>query len=462
MYRTHWRSKIGFVLATAGSAIGLGNIWRFPYVAGQNGGGSFLLLYLLCTFGFGYFLLLGKLAFGRTAKTNIMDGFNIITQKAGKKIRPFLGKFGGFLCALNILLVGSIYTLVMGWTLSYALQSGKILFGIQSAQSLSDYFPILSQSFWIQFICGLICLICAGFIIGRGVKKGIERASLFLMPLLFLLLLFLVGRILMIPEAQKGVSFLLTPDWSKIGFTENGFQLKQFTSILLTAMGQSIYSLSLGLGVIYIYGSYVADKTNLRRSALTIVVLDTTVSFLAGLLILPAVFAFGIEPSAGPSLTFQSLPHVFNNIWGGQFFGFCFFFLLFIAALTSLISIFEPLTNLLMEKQNLSRTRATFLTTAFIAFGFSIILSSFTKTLPLSFHDKDLFTQIDFITGEYLMGLFVILTCLFIGWIGIKPILHNIGSSGMVSHTFKRYFKLTLKLIAPLILLILMLLKTFE
>lgn len=462
MYRTHWGSKIGFILATAGSAVGLGNIWRFPYVAGQNGGGSFLLLYLLCTFGFGYFLLLGKLAFGRTAKTNIADGFDAVAQKAGKKIQPFWGKFGSVLCALNIFLVGSVYALVMGWTLSYTFQSASILAGLKDASILPTYFSYLSHSFWSQFACGLICLICAGLIIGRGVKQGIERASLFLMPLLFVLLVFLVCRILLIPGAEKGIAFLFTPDWTQIGFTENGFQLKQFTSVLLTAMGQSIYSLSLGLGVIYIYGSYVADKTNLRRSALSIVALDTSVSFLAGLLVLPAVFAFGIEPSAGPSLSFQSLPYVFNNIWGGSFFGFCFFFLLFIAALTSLISIFEPLTNLLMEKQNLSRTRAAFLTTAFIAFGFSVILASFTRQLSLTINEKDLFAQTDFITGEYLMGLFAILICLFIGWIGMKPIMQNIGSTGMPSHLFKRYFKLTLKLIAPLVLLILMGLKTFE
>ncbi len=462
MYRTHWGSKIGFVLATAGSAIGLGNIWRFPYVAGQNGGGSFLLLYLICTFGFGYFILLGKLAFGRTAKTNIADGFHTVAQKAGKSLSPMWGKLGGSLCALNIFLVGSVYALVMGWTLSYALQSAFILLGFKSAEALPTYFAELSHSFWPQFGTGLSCLIIAGLIIGRGIKYGIERASLFLMPLLFVLLLFLVGRILMIPGAEKGVSFLLTPDWAQIGFTETGFQLKQFTSVLLTAMGQSIYSLSLGLGVIYIYGSYVADKTNLRRSALSVVALDTTVSFLAGLLVLPAVFAFGIEPSTGPSLTFQSLPHVFNNIWGGKFFGFCFFSLLFIAALTSLISIFEPFTNLLMEKQNISRTRASFLTTAFMAFGFSVILASFTKILPLSIHQKDLFVQIDFITSEYLMGLFVILCCLFIGWIGVKPLMQNIASTGMPSHTFKRYFKLILKLVAPLVLLILMSLKYFE
>ncbi len=462
MYRTHWGSRLGFILATAGSAVGLGNIWRFPYVAGQNGGGAFLLLYLCCVFGLGYFLLLGKLALGRTAKTNIVDGFDVVIQKAGKTPHRLWGRLVGGLCVVNILLVGSIYALVMGWTLAYTIQSLFVLLGFSSPELMPTYFPRLSQSFCMQFVCGLTCLITAGIIIAKGIKGGIERASLFLMPLLFILLLFLVGRILFIPGAQKGVAFLFTPDWHQIGFTADGFHFKQFTSTLLTALGQSIYSLSLGLGVIYIYGSYVADKTNLRQSAFSIAALDTTVSFLAGLLILPAVFAFGIEPTTGPSLTFDSLPYVFNNIWGGRVFGFFFFSLLFIAALTSLISIFEPFTNLLIEKQNLSRPRATILTTAFIAFGFSVILASFTNTLPITVHGKDLFTQIDFITGEYTMGLLVIVICLFIGWVGMKPILQNIASTGALPHVFKSYFKLTLKLIAPLILLILMCLKCFE
>lgn len=462
MYRAHWGSKLGFILATAGSAVGLGNIWRFPYIAGQNGGGAFLLLYLVCVFGLGYFLLLGKLAFGRTAKTNIIDGFQTVTQKANKTPRLIWGKCAGTLCCLNILLVGSIYALVMGWTLAYAIQSFFVLAGFSTPESMPTYFPRLSHSFAMQFACGLTCLITAALIITKGVKQGIERAALFLMPLLFILLVFLVIRILLIPDAEKGVAFLLTPDWSQIGFTPTGFHLKQFTSSLLTALGQSIYSLSLGLGVIYIYGSYVADKTNLRRSAFSITLLDTGVSFLAGLLILPAVFAFGIEPTTGPSLTFESLPHIFNNIWGGKFFGFCFFSLLFIAALTSLISIFEPFANLLIEKQNLSRQRAVTLTTAFMAFGFSVILASFTRLMPLHINGKDLFTQIDFLTSEYTMGLFATITCVFIGWVGMKPIMRNIAGDKAPSHFFKSYFKLTIKLIAPLILLILMSLKCFE
>lgn len=462
MQRTHWGTRLGFILATAGSAIGLGNIWRFPYIAGQNGGGAFLLLYLCCVFGLGYFLLLGKLAFGRTAKTNIIDGFSVVAEKAQKTPHRIWGRLAGTLCCANILLVGSIYTLVMGWTLAYAIQSFFVLIGISSLEMMPTYFSRLSQSFGTQFLCGLFCLITTGVVIAKGVKQGIERASLFLMPILFILLIFLVGRMLMISGAEKGVAFLFRPDWTQIGFATDGFHLKQFTSALLTALGQSIYSLSLGLGVIYIYGSYVSDKTNLSRSAFSIAILDTMVSFLAALLVLPAVFAFGIQPTEGPSLTFSSLPHVFNNIWGGSVFGFLFFSLLFVAALTSLISIFEPFVNLLIEKQNLSRKRATALTIGLMGFGFSVILLSFTKIIPYTIHGKDLFSLVDFLTSEYTMGLLIIVICLFVGWVGMKPIMHNIANTGFPTHTFKSYFKLTIKFFAPLILLILMFLKCFE
>lgn len=457
MQRVQWGSKIGFILATAGSAIGLGNVWRFPYLAGQNGGGSFLLLYLISVFGLGYFVLLAKLAFGRLAATNLIDGFRAASLKGGKNFSQNFGRFAGFLTMFNTLLVASIYLVVIGWTAFYLWDSLLYLIHFKTATPDKQVFESLTTSLDKQFFFGVICAILTAVILMKGVKKGIEKMSLYLMPLLFVILIFMLIRVLFIPNALSGVKFFLTPDLKALGFLETGFCLKTFADLFLKALGQAFYSLSMGLGVVFVYGSYLSEKENLVKSTRLIVLLDTMVAFVAGLIVLPAVFAFNLEPNAGPTLTFITLPLVFEQITGGAFFMFLFFLLLFIAALTSLISIYEPPVNLLIEKTHLSRLSAVVLVAVLNIIGTSLVLLSFTKVFDWRIADMDLFNFFDMLTGTFTMTFMVLFISVFMGW-GISTILVKNLQLGTpkLSKFFRRYLRFTLRFTAPLVLIILL------
>ena len=322
--RATWGSKIGFILATAGSAIGLGNIWRFPYLASQNGGGAFLLMYLLCVVFLGYFLLTAKLAFGHIARTNFMDGFKVV----GAQNSPWWGKIGGGLTLFNIFAVGAIYVIIIGWTLSYVVAAAENLVGMNKIKIDENLFESLTSSYGEQLFWILLCIVIAGLILVKGVKNGIEKVSLYLMPILFLLLMFMVGWMLFIPETKEGFVYLFTPRWEQLGFSGEQFDWRHFSHLTLLALGQAIYSLSLGLGVCFVYGSYLKTGSNIKKSALWIVLLDTCVAILASMIVIPAVFAFDLQ-SQGPALSFITLPFVFDKMVGGYFFMLTFFILLF-------------------------------------------------------------------------------------------------------------------------------------
>ncbi len=456
MKRTHWSTKLGFILATAGSAIGLGNIWRFPYLAGSYGGGSFLLMYLLCAIGLGYFLLLSKLAFGRAAQTNIVDGFGVVAEKDHKRVSSWWGCFGGMLAMLNILLVASVYVVVSGWTLFYIALGIRNLFGASEMLS-AQTFSGLTGSFSEQLLWGTLSIVVTAAILVRGVKKGIEKLSLVLMPALFVLLILMVICIFFLPNAQKGLAFLFTPNWHAMGFTKNGFDFNIFSDLFLTAMGQAFYSLSLGMGVMFIYGSYLSDKTNLKNSTKWVIVLDTLVAVMAGMIVLPAVFAFGLMPTEGPTLSFISLPMVFSQMTGGSVLMLMFFMSLFVAALTSLISIYEAGVSLLMDKLSLSRVKAV-LGLAFVNFVIvGIILASYTGQLNWTIAGQNLFSALDILTGSYTMLAFVLFTTVFIGWVVPNVVIRSAGAGSKKTSNkfFNRYMLFTLRFTAPIILVIL-------
>ena len=258
-----------------------------------------------------------------------------------------------------------------------------------------------------------------------------------------------------LPGSEKGIMFFLKPDWSRIGFTSTGFQPGLFCDLILTALGQAIYSLSLGMGVAFVYGSYLTQHTDIKGSAKWIVVLDTLVAFLSGMIVLPAVFSFGLEPGQGPNLSFVSLPLVFSQMAGGTFLMFVFFLLLFLAALTSLISIYEASVNLVMDKLSVSRLRATLLTTGISALGVILVLLSYTqKTEWLG--RADLFNWFDHITGSYTMPLMIFVCCLFLGWKVPGALLANL-KKGDTHHSklFRTYLKWVLRYIAPAVIIIL-------
>ena len=447
--RSQWGSKLGFILATAGSAIGLGNIWRFPYLIAQNGGGAFLLVYLFCVSFLGYFLLTAKVTFGQIAQTDFIDAF----QKVGKKGTSKLwAKFGGFSALFNIFFVSSVYIIVISWTLSYVLVGIRNFLGIYPLEINSALFEHLTSSYSLQLFWIILCLLISGYILAKGVKEGIEKISLYLMPILLCILIFMVVWISFEPNTGKGFAYLFYPDWKFLGFTDNGFEWQPFAHLSLLALGQAIYSLSLGLGVCFIYGSYLKADIDIKKSTLWVVFLDTCVAILASMIVLPAVFAFDLESNQGPALSFVTLPFVFNQMYGGNLLMLTFFILLFFGALTSIISIYEPAISLLIEKLGLIRKKATLIVLGTNLALALVILASFTGIFNLTIGGKNLFDAVDYLTGTYTMGLMMLIYCLFMGWKIFPKIADELG---LKSKIYKSYFKFVLRWLAPFVLILL-------
>lgn len=387
-------------MAAAGSAVGLGNIWKFPYVTGDSGGAAFLLIYIVCIFLFGLPLVLAELSLGRLSGKSPVAAFRQMGNRGWSGV--------GGLSVLTAFMVLSFYIVVCGWTLAYMYfeLTGEIDGTNQAA--LQQTFTDFTGGVWAPIICAAVFMIgTAGVILG-GVGNGIERVAKILMPILFLLLIILVFRAVTLPGSWEGVKFFLVPDWSRLdGETATA------------AVGQAFFSLSLGEGVMITYGSYMARRHHLPTDALAIVGLDTLVAILAGLAVLPAMFAAGIEPgNGGPGTTFMVLPAVFAEMPAGWLFGFFFFLLLAIAALTSAISPLEVMVRYLGDEFGLARKKATILS-ALVSFAVAVpaILSfgpwSGVHILP----DSSIFDSLDFTATSIGMPVGGLLTALFLGWV---------------------------------------------
>ncbi len=339
--RSQWSSNLGFILAAAGSAIGLGNIWKFPYMAGSNGGFAFIIIYLIIVLLIGIPVMMAEISVGRKMRMNAYDSFRTISSKWA-----FVGGLG-VLCGFVIL---SFYSVIGGWSISYFLKFIVAIFNPASmpadtagmfTELIGDVFqPIL---FHILFMAACIVIVL------KGIAGGIEKASKFMMPTLFILLIITIIRSLTLGgNAMQGVSFLFKPDFSAIT-----------PKVLLAALGQAFFSLSLGMGCLVTYGSYLKREDNITKSAAIICGLDTLIAILAGLAIFPAVFAFKVEPGAGPGLVFITLPALFQQMPFGNFFGALFFLLIIFAALTSAISLLEVVNAFAIEKFNMPRNVST-------------------------------------------------------------------------------------------------------
>lgn len=329
--RGQWGSKLGFIMAAAGSAVGLGNIWRFPYVTGENGGAAFVLIYLVCVFLIGVPLLYVELALGRASGRNPVGAF----QKT-KPGTPFI--FTGVLCLMACFFVLTYYGVIAGWTISFAWSQIT-----QNALVFEEY--IANPGSVLPVFAGFIALTI--YIVSAGVEKGIEKWSKILMPILFVLMLVIIGRSLTLDGAEKGISYYLNPDFSKI----NG-------KVVLMALGQAFFSLSVGWGLMITYGSYMPKSQNIVSNGLWVASADTLVAILAGFMVFPAVFAFGMDPGAGPGLTFVTLPKVFAQMPAGWVFGAIFFCLLSVAAVTSSISMLEVPVSYFVDDQPSARKKA--------------------------------------------------------------------------------------------------------
>lgn len=429
--REHWSGRFGFIMATAGSAVGLGNVWKFPYEAGENGGGAFLLLYLLFVALFGLALVIAELLMGRTTQRNPVGAFRALGG-AGWPAVGGVGVLAGFV-------ILSFYIVVAGWTLAYLgfMASGKL--NIEAALLAEQFGAFVASPVAPIGYAALFMALCVGVVHG-GVSGGIERASRLLMPALFVLLLLLVARSVTLPGAEEGLRYFLQPDWSKVSATT-------FSS----AIGQAFFSLSLGMGTLITYGSYLHKNDRIPANAGIIAGLDTLVAVLAGLMILPAVFAFGFDPSAGPGLTFITLPAVFAQMPGGQFFGMAFFALLAVAALTSAISLLETVVCYFTDEHGLSRNSATAVV-ALVSFALGIpaslslgIWSGF--TVPGT--EFSIFDFLDFTASNLMLPLGGMLTAIFVGWRWAQPAQEALIAGGL-PRWMAQFWIVTLRYVAPL------------
>lgn len=428
-------TKLGGIFAAVGSAVGLGNIWRFPYETGANGGAAFLLIYVLCVLLLGTPLMLAELTVGRASHSNAVGAFRRLAPGSKWWLTGVIGMIS------DLLIIG-FYSVVAGWTLHYTCVS---VAGRLESQPFGDFMV----GPWMPLMWMTIFILLNLAILLGGVQKGIERASNILMPLLGVLMLVLCVNSAMLPGAGEGLKFLFHPDFSKI----NG-------QVILSAMGQSFFSISMGVGTLLIYGSYLPNSTKMGKVSLSICLLDTLIAILAGIIIFPACFAYGIQPDAGPGLAFITLPNVFMQMPGGYVWSIAFFLLLAVAALTSSISMLECPIAILQEQLKWSRRRAV-LVTSLVAWvlGIGCCLSFCPSCAEaLSVAGISLFDLFDKATANYLMPLGGLLVSLFVGWRMDRKVLNDtLTNFGKDSGRYIPFFVFVVRFFAPFCILLIFL-----
>ena len=450
MKKESFTSKWGFILAAAGSAIGLGNIWRFPYLCGQYGGLSFILIYLLILVFICNPLMVAEISIGRTAKSNCIDAYKVIGENIGLKHSKIWSFFGGWFAVAGTAMCLSFYFLVASWVLYYFLESISGDLMLIKQDNLYAEFDILTKSFSTQFSNGLIFLLITSIIIIGGVRKGVEKTSVFLMPVLFLIFIILGVRSATLHGAEKGLEFLYTVDYKYWGFTNEGYDITLLFDTFTAALGQAFISLSLGFGILLVYGSYFSAKDNLFQAVRHIEFFDTCAALLSVFIIIPAIFSAGLSVSSGPGLTFISLPLVFQNLSGGYIWALAFYLLLMLATVTSTISLFEMMVNLVMDKTKQGRFASVLVVMLFVLCGFTLVTASFSGILNIKIFGRDLFSLFDWLASTYTATIVSLTMALFVGYKAMKPIIHNIRRSAKVSDAFTRYFLVTLRYIAPI------------
>ena len=442
--RAKFGSKMGVILATAGSAIGLGNVWRFPYMAGENGGAAFIIFYILCVVMLGLPCMVSEFIIGRHAQANTARAYNKISASR-------IWTAVGCLSVLTGFLITSYYAVVSGWCLQYIYAS---LMGHLDGdpEYFKQYFANFSTHpvkpiVWTVAILGITHLV-----IQHGVRDGIERASKMLMPTLFILLLVLVVSSCLLPNAIAGIEFLFKPDFSKVT-----------PDVLLGALGQSFYSMSIGMGCLCTYASYFSRHTNLLRSAVQIGIIDTFVAILAGLMIFPAAFSVGVSPDSGPSLIFITLPNVFQQAFSGMpvvgyIISLAFYALLSLAALTSLISLHEVSTAFFHEELHIGRKKAALIVTLSCSVLGAFCSLSLGGYEVMSFLGKTLFDIFDFVTGQVFLPVCGFLTCLMVGWyLPHKLVRDEFTNWGTLRGSLFHVYLFAIKYLCPACILIIFL-----
>lgn len=436
--RGNFGSKLGVILASAGSAVGLGNIWRFPYETGNHGGAAFILIYLGCILLLGLPIMIAEFLIGRHSQANTARAYQILAPGTQWRWVGRMGVLAGFL-------ILGYYSVVAGWTLEYIFEAVSNSFAGKTPAEFISSFQSFSSNPWRPALWLTLFLLATHFIIVKGVEKGIEKSSKIMMPTLFIIILILVGCSVTLPGASKGIEFLLKPDFSKVD-----------GNVFLGAMGQAFFSLSLGMGCLCTYASYFSKNTNLTRTAFSVGIIDTFVAVLAGFIIFPAAFSVGIQPDAGPSLIFITLPNVFQQAFSGipilaYIFSVMFYVLLALAALTSTISLHEVVTAYLHEEFNFTRGKAARLvTTGCILLGILCSLS-LGVTKEFTIFGLGMFDLFDFVTAKLMLPLGGLLISIFTGWyLDKKLVWSEITNNGTLKVPTYKLIIFILKYVAPI------------
>ncbi len=430
--RGQWGSRFGFIMAAAGSAVGLGNIWRFPYLAGENGGGAFIIFYLIFVVLIGMTVMLTEFSVGRMTATAAVGSFKSVNKR---------WTFAGVIGVLSAFLIMGFYPVVGGWAVAYIFKSVTGL--LSNPDAIGDSFGAFITGTWEPLIWTAVFLVLNVFVVVRGVSSGIEAAGKILMPMLFVLLIIIIGKGLTLPDAGKGLEFLFKPDFSKVS-----------GKMLLSALGQAFFSLSLGMGCMITYGSYLKKEENLPANTFIVSGLDTLVALMAGLAIFPALFSFGMEPAGGPGLVFVVVPTIFAKMGGiGTILSLIFFVALFVAALTSSVSLLEVATSYFIDERGWTRSKAVvFVATIMIVL---CILSSLSLGVMGDFKilGVGVFDLLDILTDKIFLAVGGVLVTVFAGWSVKKEDLFNeVTNNGTVPFALLNVWYGLVKYVAPIII----------
>ncbi len=431
--RDSFSGKFGIIAAAAGSAIGLGNIWKFPYILGENGGAAFLILYLFFVFAIGIPVMLSEFGLGRMTQRNPFGAFKKLAPKQPWYLIGLMGVVAAFL-------ILAFYGTVAGWTLGYLHKTISHEFVDKTPSDINDIFVNFKQHPYLPLVWHGVFMLLTSWIVISGVKNGIEKYSKILMPLLLIIVIFLDIKAISLPGGKEGLKFLFSPDFSKIT-----------TNTVLDALGQAFFSLSIGMGVLLTYGSYIDQKVNLTRTAIIVSIADTIIALLAGIAIFPAVYAFNIDPTAGPGLVFQTLPNIFQQMAGGYIFGIMFFVLLVVAALTSSISLLEVVVAYFIEELNMKRKNATIVASISISLlGLFCTLSVGSLENKLLIFGRNIFDIFDFVASNVLLPLGGLAIILFTGWfLSKKKFYDEISNNGTLKLKIFGVIMMVIKFIAP-------------
>ena len=436
----HWSSRIAFIMAAVGSAVGLGNIWRFPYIAGESGGGAFFVVYIACILLIGAPILMAELMIGRRGQMSPPNSYHDVARMHGKS---GLWKGAGILGVVAAVLLLSFYSVIGGWSVAYLFGTATgAMAGTNATVAQNNFHGFLGDPLRLG-AWHLVFMGATVWVVARGIKAGLEKAATWLMPSLFVFLLIIVGYAAVAGEFAHGLSFLFSTDFSKIT-----------GKVVLTAMGQAFFTLSLGMGTMITYGAYLSREVSIPRASGIIVVADTLVATLAGIAIFPIVFASGLEPGSGPGLVFITLPIAFAGMPGGTIIGTLFFALLVFAAITSSISILEPPVSWLEEHKGYRRSSIAAIVGVlgwviglFAVLGYNILSDVHPLAFVSALAGKDILDSFDYIVSNILLPVGGLLAALFAGWVMSKETL--LEELGVADGPFFRIWRFLARYVAP-------------